>query len=82
MELYYIKDRLTGQYSRGGTGPQWSSKKPKLWTLGALKGHLAQHRFKGIPASWDVYCIDIGAADRQPLMPATAAINYKPPKKK
>lgn len=90
MELYYIKDRETGLYSSGGYGPRWSAKKPKLWTLGALKGHLAQFIEHGynrepvnrIPATWDVYCVDLAVNDQQPLMPAQDARNYKRPKKK
>jgi hypothetical protein len=88
MELYYIKHRITGLYSSGGTGPRWSNKKPKLWTLGALKGHLNQFADRannlagrnGDAANWDVYCVDLAINDRTPLMPATVARNYKRPK--
>lgn len=85
MELYYIKDRETGLYSSGGYGPRWSAKKPKLWTLGALKGHLGHFstgypRQMAIPVSWDVYCVDLAISDQQPLMPARAAYTYKRPK--
>jgi len=79
MELYYIKDRETGLYSSGGYGPRWSVKKPKLWTLGSLKGHLSQ--FDNIPVSWDVYCVDLTISDQQPVMPARVAHTYKRPKK-
>lgn len=89
MELYYIKDRETGLYSGGGTGPRWSAKKPKLWSLGALKGHLAQFdanrygRGRGLNllAAWDVYCIDLAVSDQRPMMPALDARTYKRPKR-
>lgn len=42
FEGYVILDPRTGQYSRGGTAPDWG-KRPKVWSgIGPLKNHLNQ----------------------------------------
>lgn len=41
---YAIYNPVTELWSRGGTGPKWNKKSPKVWTnIGHLKNHLALH---------------------------------------
>lgn len=57
LKGYIIYDKETKLFSRGGSGPKWRTKNPKIWSnIGHLKNHLRMF----ITRQWDakIYIID------------------------